>query len=428
MKELSSAASADFVPVILGGDIGAYSLARAFHEAYGVRSLAVSALHSEMISRSAILDNLIVSDMDNPAQFVQRLRAIAARFPEKPRLLLACGDWYVRLIAQNRAALEPYYVIPYIPWPLMERLTRKDSFYRLCAELDIPYPKTVVYDCAQDALPELPFGYPVIAKPAASAEYHYARFPGKHKVYRLENETELREVLARLRGIGYGGKFLLQEYIPGDDTSMCNLTCYSDRNGKVRFQSSGRVLLEDPAPMGIGNPVAILKDRNLRIMAQARRLLERVGYTGFSNFDVRYDARDGQYKFLEINTRLGRGNYYVTAAGDNVARWMVEELLGSGLQEGVTIAANTDSLYTVVPRGVLLDHVHDGALRAAVTGLWDAGCAANPLDYAGDPGPERRLYVYWYLWKQRRRFRETAPLGGKEERTCAALPALQTHA
>lgn len=419
--------SNEFVPVILGGDITAYSLARAFHEAYGVRSVSVSRLHSEMISRSGILENIVMPDLENTALFAQRLCGVAARYPGRRCILLACGDWYVRLIAEHRAALEERFIIPYIPLEQMNRLVRKNSFYRLCAELGIPYPKTVVCDCAAIELPELPFGYPIIAKPAASAEYHYAQFPGKRKVYRLENETELRDLLRRLRACAYPGKFLLQEFVPGDDTSMRILTCYSDQSGKVRFQSSGHVLLEDHAPMGVGNPVAILKDCNRQVMEDAKRLLEHVGYTGFSNFDIRYDARDGSYKFLEINTRLGRSNYYVTAAGDNVARWLVEDLLRHALPEhgAPVLAENTDSLYTVVPRSVILDYVRDPALRTQVSALWDAGKAANPLDYAGETSLERRLYVHYFLWKQRRSFLRTQGTAGKEGCVCAALPVSQ---
>lgn len=419
--------SNEFVPVILGGDITAYSLARTFHEAYGVRSVAVSRLHSEMISRSGILENIVIPDLENAAMFVQRLQEIAAQHPGKRCILLACGDWYVRLIAEHRAALEERFVIPYIPLELMERLVRKDSFYSLCAELGIPHPETVAYDCTSVELPELPFSYPIIAKPAASAEYHYAQFPGKRKVYRLESEAELRDLLRNLRTCGYQGKFLLQEFIPGDDTSMRILTCYSDQNGKVRFQSSGHVLLEDHTPMGVGNPVAILKDCNCTVMEDAKRLLEHVGYTGFSNFDIRYDARDGCYKFLEINTRLGRSNYYVTAAGDNVARWMVEDLLYHAMREDgePVVAENVDSLYTVVPRSVILNYVRDPDLRARVNALWDAGKAVNPLKYSGDSSMERRLYVHYFLWKQRRSFLRTQEKAGKEGRVCAGLPVSQ---
>ena len=31
-----------FIPVVVGGDIGAYSLARAFHEAYGLSLIHIS--------------------------------------------------------------------------------------------------------------------------------------------------------------------------------------------------------------------------------------------------------------------------------------------------------------------------------------------------------------------------------------------------
>lgn len=396
----------EFLPIILGGDITTYSLARSFHEEYGVKSVAVSMLKSIMISHSSIIENIVVPDMDSKEHFVQRLIEIAKRYPGKKLLLMACGDWYVRMIVENRAALEEYYVVPYIGEELLNRLVLKDSFYRICDEVRVPYPKTFVYDCKDPQPLNFDFSYPVIAKPASSAAYHYAKFEGKKKVFRMKSEEELSAMLDKLRASGYDYKFLIQDTIPGLDYNMRILTCYCDRHGKVRFFSSGHVLLEDNAAMGVGNPVAIINDVNREIMENARRLLEHVGYTGFANFDIKYDERDGSFRFFEINTRLGRSNFYVTGSGFNAVKWIVDDLIyEKDFDDEPVIADNEDSLYTVVPKDVLMNYVKDDALRQRVKELYAKGCVHDPLSYRGERNLIRRLYPIYFMWKQRKKFR-----------------------
>lgn len=396
----------EFLPIILGGDITTYSLARSFHEEYGVKSVAVSMLKSIMISHSSIIENIVVPDMDSKEHFVQRLIEIAKRYPRKKLLLMACGDWYVRMIVENRAALEEYYVVPYIEEELLNRLVLKDSFYRICDEVGVPYPKTFVYDCKDPQPLDFDFSYPVIAKPASSAAYHYAKFEGKKKVFRMKSEEELSAMLDKLRASGYDYKFLIQDTIPGLDYNMRILTCYCDRHGKVRFFSSGHVLLEDNAAMGVGNPVAIINDVNREIMENARRLLEHVGYTGFANFDIKYDERDGSFRFFEINTRLGRSNFYVTGSGFNAVKWIVDDLIyEKDFDDEPVIADNEDSLYTVVPKDVLMNYVKDDALRQRVKELYAKGCVHDPLSYKGERNLIRRLYPIYFMWKQRKKFR-----------------------
>ncbi|MCI8285351.1 MAG: hypothetical protein HFE90_08840 [Firmicutes bacterium] len=396
----------DFVPVILGGDITAYSLARSFHEEYGIKSVAVSMLKSVMISYSSIIENIVETDMDNGENFVRRLVEIAGRYPKRKRLLLACGDWYVRLIAENRDELESYYIIPYIGEELLNRLVLKNSFYDICEEIGVPYPETFVYDCSDPKPLDFKFSYPVIAKPASSAAYHYADFRGKKKVFCLETEAELSAMLKNLSESSYDYKFLIQDRIPGPDDNMRILTCYCDRFGKVRFFSSGHVLMEENTDMGIGNPVAIINDINTEIMENAKRLLEYVGYKGFANFDIKYDERDHSYRFFEINTRLGRSNYYVTGSGFNAVKWIVDDLIYEKDFDGETIVAdNEDSLYTVVPKKVLTDNVKDEKLKKRISDLWNKGCVHNPIDYSGDKNLMHRLYPIYFARKQKKKFK-----------------------
>lgn len=154
----------DVLPVILGGDIGAYSLARAFHEAYGIMPLVLSQADCHMCGDSSILVNRVVPHLERPAVLLSTLANTAERFGNRPLLLLGCGDWYVRLIVENRAVLEKSFIIPYIGEDLLNRLTEKDRFYALCAEVGVPVPRTVVFDASADgddpASVTLPFPLP----------------------------------------------------------------------------------------------------------------------------------------------------------------------------------------------------------------------------------------------------------------------------
>ena len=158
--------------------------------------------------------------------------------------------------------------------------------------------------------------------------------------------------------------------------------------------------------MGVGNPVAIINDVNREIMENARRLLEHVGYTGFANFDIKYDERDGSFRFFEINTRLGRSNFYVTGSGFNAVKWIVDDLIyEKDFDDEPVIADNEDSLYTVVPKDVLMNYVKDDALRQRVKELYAKGCVHDPLSYKGERNLIRRLYPIYFMWKQRKKFR-----------------------
>lgn len=368
-------------PVVIGGDLLAYTWVRCFHETYGIKPVVLTGLDIKQISSSRLCTNRIVPDIDQGDNLVDALSELGAQMAAagKVGLVLSCAsDWYVRILSQNKALLEEWYVVPYIDFPLLDQITQKERFYAICEELQIPYPKTWSYDCGDPTatIPVGQFSYPLIAKPSNSARYHYANIPDQKKIYTVTCPDELAKLFSDLQASPYDRELIVQDLVPGDDDGLRTITCFSDADGDVRVWSTGRVLLEDHVPTAIGNPVCIMLDRNDRIAADAARFLKHVGYRGYSNFDVKYDPRDGSYRFFEINTRPGRNTAYMQIGGANIVRPLVDEfVLGRPVERRV---ACDEGLFTVVPRYVVKRSVTDPDARRRALGLFDAGRACNP--------------------------------------------------
>ncbi len=146
-----------------------------------------------------------------------------------------------------------------------------------------------------------------------------------NKAYVAKDKDEFIEITNKIYSGKYNKSLIIQDFIPGDDSYMRVLTCYSDRNAKVKMMCLGHVLLEEHTPTAIGNHAAIITEFNEELMNKIKTFLEDINYVGFSNFDIKYDSRDNKYKLFEINLRQGRSNYYVTSSGNNIAKYVVKD-------------------------------------------------------------------------------------------------------
>ena len=359
-------------PVICGADNLGYSYIRCFHAEYGIKSIVVGSKDVKFVSTSSFADFRQVEGLDKDETLMEALEGIGRELEgRKVPLLLGCGDFYARIFSKHKAELERWFVVPYIDFDLLDRITQKEEFYRICEELSIPYPKTRSYSCADPAvqIPVDEFSYPVVAKPSNSARYHYAEFEGKKKAFIVETPEELATIFDRLKATVYDRELIVQDYIPGDDSHMGIVACFCDGRGDVRVSGVGKVLLEDHAPAAIGNPVCItsLDMPADELVAHAARFLAHVGYTGYANFDVKYDARDGEYKFFEVNTRPGQSSYFLTLAGVNFVVPIVEQfVLGEQVAER---RADEPFIYHAVPRYVVSRTVEE-PLRSRALALF----------------------------------------------------------
>lgn len=403
-RTMNSDQNKRFQPLLFAGDINVYSVARAFHEAYGITSYCYGKFPSGPCMDSKIIHYTANEQADVPEVFHKLVCDFAEAHKDETVILMGCGDSYVELAARYKNDFPENVVAPYIDVELMDRLIDKEQFYQLCEKMGVDYPKTFIHRKDMGIDVELPFEAPYIVKPASGIEYWKHPFEGQKKVYIAKDYKEFQNILIDIYTAGYNDALIIQEFIPGDDSAMRVLTSYSGKDGKVRMMCLGHVLLEEHTPHGIGNHACIITEHNEEVEQQFRALLEEIGFVGFSNFDIKYDARDGKYKAFEINTRQGRSNYYVTNAGANVAKLVVEDYIENKPQE--FYAVTEEHLWTVVPNSVMKTYIKDPANRARVKALQKAGKAANPLKYAYDNGIKRRLRVTKSLLGQNVKFKK----------------------
>ncbi len=253
--------------------------------------------------------------IDTDEYFLNTINGFAGKHSDRKILLIGCGDSYVALIGKHRGELADNIEAPYIDYRLMNRLQQKEIFYQLCEKYGLDYPATLVYESSMGLDFKMDFQYPVIIKPSDSIQYWEHPFPGQNKVFTAGSREEMEKIIRDIYDAGYGDKLIIQDMIPGNDEYMRVLTAYSDREGRVKMMCLGHVLLEEHTPHGKGNHAVIITEINEVLMMRVKNLLEDLKYTGFSNFDIKFDKRDNKYKFFEINTRQGRSNYYVTGSG-----------------------------------------------------------------------------------------------------------------
>lgn len=395
-------------PVLLGADLNCYSMARAFFDACGCRSLAIGQKSLGATRYSRYIEFAEEPRLAQREVLLPLLTRVAKSLsPNTRAMLLPCTDEYARLLIEEQDRIPPAYILPLPPRAALP-LFEKSEFYAACRAQNIPYPDTVALS-AMPPLSELAaigerLGTPYIIKPSCSLTYWHYPFAGMEKVYLAHNKHEADCILSGIFGSGYPGKVLLQRYIAGRDAAGYVLSVYIDRGGQPRLRACGRVLLEEHTPCGKGNYAALVNAPIPPIAEPLCRLLAAVGYRGFANFDLRRDERDGLFYALEVNLRLGRSNYFLTAGGQNPAAWLLADYVHKKPLKTVDMSGQL--LFRTIPFSLVWQYTERNADAALARALHHAGREACPLYDVRDlvHNPLRTLYVAVHMRRERKKF------------------------
>ena len=407
----------EFLPIILGSDENAYGMARAFYQKYAVISILLCRLPLVATRYSKILEIRQFDNFDDEDVFIKNLCEVAEeKIKEYDKLILVpCSDRYTELTIKNTEIVEKYFCNKFTSYDLFLKFNTKDKFYNICEEYGLPYPKTVIceYKDRLSILDRLEFDFPIVVKANNSLSYAFlnCEFEGKKKVFFVKTREEYIRIIENMNKSEYKDNIIIQALIPGDDTSARVLNCYSDNNGKVRLMCLGKPVLEEYAPSALGNYAAILTDidknnesRN-KIFEQIKNFLESIKYMGFSNFDMKYDVRSGGYKFYDFNPRQGRSSFFVTAAGYNLAEFLIDNAVYNKNKD-ITYADNdTDMLWLSIPKKILFKYVENAEVLERVKRLIKEKKYMYTLLYKKDMNLKRFLRMKLFYHKHHKEYK-----------------------
>lgn len=260
--------------------------------------------------------------LEDPAWLIAELLDIGRRIG-RPTVLVPTDDEIAVLIAEHAADLRGAFLIPDIEPMLPRRLASKRGLYELCSEHGVPTP-WAAFPTNPDELDRIAAqaSFPLVVKNLEAFERHRARAVAGTTVIR--NAAELR---ALARGWGEEFSVVLQDYLPTGDAEDWIVNAYCDASATCLVQFTGVKVRSLPPHAGMTSSACSLP--NPTLVEMTAHLVKRVGYRGAVDLDWRYDPRDGRYKLLDFNPRVGaQFRLFETDEGIDVVRALHMDLTG----------------------------------------------------------------------------------------------------
>ena len=311
--------------VILGGNINGLGIVRSFQKT----SIPVFVLihDKDFIRFSRFCKAFMCPDPQNE-EFIPFLKSFCRSLPAKP-IVFATSDVFLMPLIHSKKDLENEALIPTCEQELFDKLIEKKYLYSFAEQVGVDCPKTKCIQANQLNLKiEEDMRYPLIVKPSVNIIF---RKVFGQKALLVNNKEELWSLIKKLDETKYDDSLIVQEYIPGDMTTLYTITSYVDKRHEVRGYSIGHKIRQYPAKTG--TITSGLVEHVEDILEMSKRFVKEVEFYGISNIEYKYDERDGKYKLMEINPRTGIWNLSVLESGINLPLMAYNDILGRAIQD-----------------------------------------------------------------------------------------------
>lgn len=256
---------------------------------------------------------------DIDASSRERLQAL----PFEQAVLLPCGDdaaLWTAGIADSGLAMR--FRSSSSPRETLAILQDKHRFAAYLAGTDVPHPRTFTIGCRDD-IAAIPFEQldRVFLKPVDSQRF--TRTFGIKGIW-TSGRREFEAHWGRLDAQGFAA--VAQEYVPGGSDDHYFVDGFRDRHGNFSGLFCRRRLRIFPPDFGNSSC-----SRSIPVQEVAgaidglSALLSRLQYRGIFSAEFKRDARNGQFKLLEVNTRAWWYVEFAARCGVNVCRMAWED-------------------------------------------------------------------------------------------------------
>jgi predicted ATP-grasp superfamily ATP-dependent carboligase len=212
-------------------------------------------------------------------------------------ILIPTTDRDVIWTDENAAALREVFRFPVRDAALIRTLCDKNRMQELARTVGVsvapsmvPVSNQEVAHFAETAI------FPVMVK-AIDAERLRARLGGTK--FLIHSAAELREICAKALD-AQEPNFLIQEFIPGEDWMFEG--CF-DQDSRCLFGVTAKKIRRFPPRTGVTS-LGVCQ-ANEAVYRTTTEFMKAIGYRGILDIGYRLDSRNGQYRVLDVNPRIG---------------------------------------------------------------------------------------------------------------------------
>ncbi|MCW5979345.1 MAG: hypothetical protein KIT09_14815 [Bryobacteraceae bacterium] len=250
---------------------------------------------------------------DRPDALLELLERKATLW--RGRVLMPASDLALEVVSRDRDRLASRYRLAVPPWEVTRILLEKNRLRKAAEEAGLDLPRCHGPISEADVRPPA-VRFPVVLKPADSKRFE--RRAGRRLLV-ARNDEELAQGAAVFRRLGFDGEIV--ELIPGPDPFFYNYSVYMDAGGEPVGGLAMHKLRKSPPFYGVCRVAETDVDPAVaaRLREPTVALLRRIGWRGMANAEYKWDARDGSYRFMEVNGRCFMMQGVAMAAGVNYA-------------------------------------------------------------------------------------------------------------